>query len=168
MKIIDEKGRFFGKVNVIDFLVILFLFCILPAFYYGYKILSKKPLAPVGGFQMSSQGKTSYENQTLNLAVSSGKKVTINFSGHRSSDPDGHIVGYEWKISGITVSQSRDFSYELGKGSQQINLTVKDNVGLENSVVGTVVVGDIFEEEKVTIIVKFERLMPEICDQIKA
>ena len=42
MKIIDEKGRLFGKINVIDFLVILFSFCFIPTFYFGYKAFSKK------------------------------------------------------------------------------------------------------------------------------
>lgn len=32
MKIIDEKGRLFGKINVIDFLVILFVVSLLPMF----------------------------------------------------------------------------------------------------------------------------------------
>lgn len=43
MKIIDEKGRLFGKINIIDFLVILFLLCILPGFYFGYQILTERP-----------------------------------------------------------------------------------------------------------------------------
>lgn len=42
IKIIDDKGRLFGKINVIDFLVILFLFCFIPTFYFGYKVFSKK------------------------------------------------------------------------------------------------------------------------------
>ena len=46
MKIVDEKGRLFGKINIIDFLVVLFLLCLMPMFYFGYKILAKKP-APV-------------------------------------------------------------------------------------------------------------------------
>ncbi|MFC1674321.1 DUF4330 family protein [Candidatus Omnitrophota bacterium] len=38
MKIIDKQGRLFGKINVIDFAVILFLLSITPMFYYGYKL----------------------------------------------------------------------------------------------------------------------------------
>ena len=38
MRIIDENGRLFGKINVIDFLVILFLFCFTPMLYFGYKL----------------------------------------------------------------------------------------------------------------------------------
>lgn len=46
MKLIDDKGRLFGKINVIDFLVILFLLGLTPIFYYGYKIATYKPQAP--------------------------------------------------------------------------------------------------------------------------
>lgn len=44
--VIDEQGRLFGKINVIDCLIILFLFCIIPVFYFGYKIFTKKFKAP--------------------------------------------------------------------------------------------------------------------------
>lgn len=43
MRIIDDKGRLFGKINVIDFLAILFLLCIIPVAYLGYKVF-KRPL----------------------------------------------------------------------------------------------------------------------------
>ncbi|MBM3251224.1 MAG: DUF4330 domain-containing protein [Candidatus Omnitrophica bacterium] len=38
MKIIDEQGKLFGKINVIDFLVIIFLIFLARIFYYGYKL----------------------------------------------------------------------------------------------------------------------------------
>lgn len=43
MRIIDERGMLFGKINIIDFLVIIFLFGLTPFFYFGYKIFVKKP-----------------------------------------------------------------------------------------------------------------------------
>ncbi len=45
MKFIDDNGRLFGKVNIIDFMVILFLLCLIPMFYFGYKISNRKPIA---------------------------------------------------------------------------------------------------------------------------
>lgn len=57
MRIIDEKGRLFGKVNIIDFLVILFLISLTPIFYFAYKILNK--------------------TRTENIAVTSGVKQAI-------------------------------------------------------------------------------------------
>ena len=95
---------------------------------------------PVAQFSMSSQGKTAYENETLNLTVSPGGTATVSFSAERSYDPDGQIVSYVWKISGTQVSTFRDFTFGLGKGTHQIFLTVKDDDGLESSVGGTVVV----------------------------
>lgn len=38
MKLVDEKGRLFGVINVIDFLAILFLLLLTPMFYFGYRI----------------------------------------------------------------------------------------------------------------------------------
>ena len=45
MKIIDERGMLFGKVNIIDFIVVLFLLCLTPMVYFGYKIMQKEPQA---------------------------------------------------------------------------------------------------------------------------
>ena len=42
MKIVDEKGRIFGKLNIIDFIVILILLSFVPMIYFGYKVFTKK------------------------------------------------------------------------------------------------------------------------------
>ncbi|MDD5072410.1 MAG: DUF4330 domain-containing protein [Candidatus Omnitrophica bacterium] len=42
MKFIDEKGKIFGRINLIDFLVILFLLGLTPVFYLGNKALTHK------------------------------------------------------------------------------------------------------------------------------
>ena len=39
MKFIDDKGRLFGKWNIIDFIVCVFLLSLLPMFFYVPKIL---------------------------------------------------------------------------------------------------------------------------------
>jgi len=38
--IIDEKGKLFGKINIVDLLAILFFVGLTPIFYYGYKIFN--------------------------------------------------------------------------------------------------------------------------------
>ncbi|UCD55448.1 MAG: DUF4330 family protein [Candidatus Omnitrophota bacterium] len=43
MKIIDEKGRLLGKINIVDFSIILLFLIIIPAFFYIYDVLGKKP-----------------------------------------------------------------------------------------------------------------------------
>ncbi len=47
MKFIDDKGRIFGKINIIDFLVVLSLIGLAPVFCLGYKALSKKEVVKV-------------------------------------------------------------------------------------------------------------------------
>lgn len=42
MKLIDGKGKIFGKINLFDFLVILFLVGLIPVFYLGNKALLKR------------------------------------------------------------------------------------------------------------------------------
>lgn len=42
MKLIDEKGRIFKKVNLIDLLVVLFIISLFPMFYFGYKTIAEK------------------------------------------------------------------------------------------------------------------------------
>lgn len=44
MKLIDEKGRLFGLVNLIDFFVLLFFLAMLPALYFGSKIIFQGPV----------------------------------------------------------------------------------------------------------------------------
>lgn len=47
MKIIDEKGRLFGKVNIIDSLVIFFILFVLVSLYFGHKRFSNIVSPPV-------------------------------------------------------------------------------------------------------------------------
>ena len=46
MKIIDEKGRLFGKINIIDIIVVVFLLSLLPMVYYGYRIITAEKIIP--------------------------------------------------------------------------------------------------------------------------
>ena len=41
MRIIDDKGMLFSRINIIDFLVLLFILCLTPMFYFGWKIMTK-------------------------------------------------------------------------------------------------------------------------------
>ena len=44
MKIIDEKGRLFGKINIVDFLIIVLILIVIPAFLHIYKIMGERPV----------------------------------------------------------------------------------------------------------------------------
>lgn len=41
--IIDAKGRLFGKINVVDFLIIMIFLVITPVFFHVYKIMNRMP-----------------------------------------------------------------------------------------------------------------------------
>jgi len=96
--------------------------------------------SPVAKITMTAQGKTAYENQTLNLMLSQGQTVNVSFSASRSSDPDGSITSYKWYINGTPVSTARDFSFSLGAGTHQIYLEVWDNLGAQGAVGATIVI----------------------------
>ena len=38
-KLIDDKGRIFGKINIIDFIIVLVALVLIPAFYVGQKLM---------------------------------------------------------------------------------------------------------------------------------
>jgi len=97
--------------------------------------------SPTARIDMSSGGKSAVEDQVLNLTVAPGGSASVSFSAVRSSDADGSITAYDWKIEGQTKSTLRDFiSQPLVAGTHQILLTVTDNDGLTGSVGASVVV----------------------------
>ena len=90
MRIIDEKGRLFGKINVIDFLVILFLISLTPMFYYGYKIFNAPPPPPpppppLQDYQTNIQAYILFKNFPPDIA----KKIEI---GDKELDGSGRVV----------------------------------------------------------------------------
>lgn len=42
MKLVDQNGRLFGKINIIDFFIVIFLFCLLPVGFHIYNNWIKK------------------------------------------------------------------------------------------------------------------------------
>jgi len=43
MKIIDEKGRLFGKINIVDFFIIVLIVILIPVFAVTYQVMQKTP-----------------------------------------------------------------------------------------------------------------------------
>jgi hypothetical protein len=96
--------------------------------------------SPVAGFTMKAGTQAAIEGQTLNLIAPTGP-VFINFSANRSSDPDGGITKWEWRIDGTIVSRARNFTYGLNIGNHTVTLVVTDNRGARSqAVTGRVVI----------------------------
>ena len=86
MQIIDEKGRLFGKINIVDFLVILFLVCIMPAFYFGYKILNRPPVVVEKGVLTSIDVYAILKDLSPEIA----KLISV---GDKELDDNGNVIG---------------------------------------------------------------------------
>lgn len=78
VKLIDDKGYihiFNLKINIIDFLVLVFILCLMPMFYFGYKIMMKPiPASPptitldkAEYEQMQAEQKARYESGEIKL-----------------------------------------------------------------------------------------------------
>lgn len=102
MKIIDERGRLFGKINIIDFLTLLFLFSLVPMFYFGYRIAKiKSPEEAIGKqwiemeFPCLLRG---VDPEALNLIK----------AGDRQLDADGKQIGEV-----VEVGEARPHQYKI-------------------------------------------------------
>ena len=114
MKIMDEKGRLFGKINVIDFLVILFLLSLTPMFYFGYKIHNKQTAALKAQEQAQPQKpKEEFITMTINckfikLKPEVAQMVSV---GDKELDSDGNLIGQI-----VSLGESAPYSYEFDVG----------------------------------------------------
>ena len=66
MKIIDEKGRLFGKINLIDLLVIVLVIAIIAA--VGWKLVGKKAAASVSDNTHEMTFTVLFEDQPAEVA----------------------------------------------------------------------------------------------------
>lgn len=112
MKVIDEKGRLLGKINVIDFLVIILFFFLTPMFYYGYKIFHKKPVTPVTE-NVEVQKKEFIEIELSFIFKRIDPKVLSLISlGDKEIGKDKEIMG---EI--LSLGEIKPYSYEIAIGS---------------------------------------------------
>jgi pimeloyl-ACP methyl ester carboxylesterase len=87
---------------------------------------------PIAGFTMSVGSNSATEGQTLNITAPTGP-VFVNFAADRSSDSDGSVGVWDWKIDGNTVSNASSFAYGLNTGIHSVALTVTDNQGANST-----------------------------------
>jgi len=123
MKIIDEKGRLFGKINVIDFLVIMFLFCFVPMFYFGYKFLTTKEAARGNEFITIEAN-----CQLIKLNPGLLKDISV---GDKELDENNQVIG---EIVSLGQSEPYKYTFDVGEGQKiikedptlkQVNVKIK-------------------------------------------
>lgn len=97
MKIIDDKGRLFGLINLVDFLVLLFLLAMMPTLYFGYKIMTQKPVVqePFGDDIKEIQ----LNCRLIRLEPDVAELISV---GDKEIDGKGRIIG---EIIGLDASE---------------------------------------------------------------
>jgi len=188
MRIIDERGKLFGKVNVIDFLVIVFLFCLMPMFYFGYKLMTKKPVAPMKKESFVIEANCHFiklQPELLQLILVDDKEL----------DAHGEVIGEIISLGEIVPYK---YTIDIGKGQKitqehanfkQIKAKIKLKVEARNNELyykGNIIKIDLpfkFETDKYTLTTipfkeevrtvtailraKFSNISPELTKVIK-
>ncbi|MDD2751952.1 MAG: DUF4330 family protein [Candidatus Omnitrophica bacterium] len=114
MKLIDEKGRLFGKINIIDFSVLVLLLFVLPMFYFSYKLVKKnlsKKIVKRIATEVTIDAKLIQVPQTIlnQIAV-----------GDSESDENGKKIA---EI--VSLGAPVNFKHKIDMGNAQ-NIIIKD------------------------------------------
>ena len=116
MSIIDDKGRVFGKVNIIDFIFIVLLISALPVFYYGSRLAASKK--PVEVKKVKVEVKIRFSRVVPEL-------ISVIKEGDADKDPRGSVVGVLKK-----VDDSRQAGF-VGLGKNDEVVVAPDPTALE-------------------------------------
>jgi len=144
MKIIDGKGMLFGKINIIDFLVVLFLLCLTPMFYFGIDV-AKKSVIPKQKIYMSRQ-MIEIPCMIVRLQPEIAELIKV---GDKEVEKNGEIIG---EIISVRQIEPLKYIFDIKEGKVFIK---EDKKLKEVSVVLRLVVDT--EEER--IYYKNERLV---------
>lgn len=114
MKIINEKGMLFEKINVIDFLVIIFLLSLAPMFYYGYKLFYRQPDTQKG--QNVEMKKEKFVETELNFVFKKlpPEVLSLISVGNKEIGEDGEVMA---EI--LSLGEARPYNYEFNIGSSK-------------------------------------------------
>jgi len=108
LKIIDEKGRLFGKINIIDFIVVVFLINLLPMVYFGYKIFTRSPVKTTKDKEFVQ---LEFECRFIKLSPDRLQLISV---GDKEFDREGNILG---EI--INLGRISSYTYQLDIGNMQ-------------------------------------------------
>ncbi len=118
MKVIDEKGRLFGKINIFDLIILLALLIGIGA--VGYKVISNrmKPLAPTTTYIVTVESLAMPASYTE--ALKKDDKLYFDNFGYVNAK----IVGVSEEPAMITV-QTTDGSLIETKSPNLVDVTVE-------------------------------------------
>lgn len=137
MKIIDEKGRLFGKINVIDFLAILFIIGLVPMFYFGYNIFTARPkIAKITESKKESRFGVVMLCKLIKLEAEVAKIISV---GDKEHNLEGETIG---EIISIDEIAPYNLELDIGAGEKIIKeetnfkiavARVRLNIALKNN-----------------------------------
>lgn len=116
MRIIDDKGRLFGRINVIDFLLASLLISLAPMFYFGYRIFYGEP--------SSLKVQEEIHKEFIEIKVK-GRFINLNpqaqrtiAAGDKESDDAGNVIG---EIMSIDDFSPHERELDIGQDKKLIN-----------------------------------------------
>lgn len=110
MKIIDEKGRLFSKINIIDLLVIIFLLILSPIIYFSYRLITQEKV----GLEYAKKVKIITDD-----AEGENKRI----EGRKPDILERRVINFEDKL--IALESRLDL---LEKYAKEINYTTHKDI----------------------------------------
>lgn len=111
MPVIDEKGRLFGKINLIDLSVVIFVLFIMPMFYFGYKLYVKSSAAKSAGGTIEEFADIEIPCNILKISPDILKLIKV---GDKEVDKNGNVIGMILWLGGY-----RSYQYSLDLSPSQ-------------------------------------------------
>jgi len=105
MKIIDENGRLFGRINIIDLFVVIFLIGLIPLFFYSKRLAVKKPV------MIEEEIETEVTCRAIKIKPDIAGLISV---GDQEADKDGKITG-EVIAMGSVEAYFRRFDFGSGQ-----------------------------------------------------
>lgn len=138
-KIIDEHGRVFGKVSIIDFFVILIVIVIAAALYVKFNVLdatNKTAASDTVAYTVTIYGVRGYTADAI-------KTGDILFDKNGGANPVGTVTDIQ-KVNAKKASEKADGTIVMGDymGRYDVTLTITAN-GAKND--GRFLVNKIYE-----------------------
>ncbi len=103
MRIIDEKGRLFGKINIIDFLIIFFLIFMTPTLYFGYKLFHRRLVRVEANLK-----EIEMDFKFIELRPEIAKVVAV---GDKELDENGVVIG---EVTWVGQGRFNQYRIDLG------------------------------------------------------
>ncbi len=120
MKILDERGRLFGVVNIIDLLIVALLIYSVPVFIYAYKAMTRKTVPSPSRSAPPADKIRKWARVTTRFLNLSSELIPFVSEGDVQKDRQGKVIGKLVKIKGKKCIEDNIFNDESIMTSQPL------------------------------------------------